>query len=109
MHALILLSASVWGKYAERTFVKGLGEGLSDILCISSGTSRERTDYTPWPGDLRRKDRQYLEYYARALVRGFHGIHQGENLPNAPHRLLAAESTGFTDMGATMLSAENVL
>jgi hydroxymethylpyrimidine/phosphomethylpyrimidine kinase len=41
--------------------------------------------------------------------RVFHGIHQGENIFNRSHRLLAAKSTSLTAMAAAMQSVKNVM
>jgi len=72
MRALILLTASVWKEYVEHTFVKGLGKGLLNKSCFAHFIGYfECTAYTPWPGDLRRQDYHYPEYYAEVLGLGF--------------------------------------
>ena len=41
--------------------------------------------------------------------RGFRDIHQGENLFNKSHRLLAAKSTSYTAIAAAIQSVQDVL
>lgn len=68
----------------------------------------ERTDSTPRPNNLRRRDYRYLKYSASTLAWVSWNL-QDENLSSGFRRLLATKPTNFTTIAATIQSIQNVL